>query len=116
MPGMHRVGITAVVNVADDAPPTKDGTWNFTILYVPLKDNTTTNPKWLIDHTVVSVRLLIENGHTVLVHCREGINRAPTICALYLAATENISFAEAWQQVRAIRPQVYEKSRTISGD
>ncbi|ODM92469.1 Dual specificity protein phosphatase 19 [Orchesella cincta] len=46
------------------------------------------------------------HGETVLVHCNAGISRAPSIVIAYLMQFENLSFDNAWEQVKAARPVI----------
>lgn len=110
---MMSAGITAILNVADDVPNTTNVCKSQIALHVPLKDNTKENPLWLIEHALTSLKLLLDEGKRVLVHCRCGINRSPTICALYLSRMEGRTFDECWAEILNLRPEVYPASRTL---
>ena len=58
----------------------------------------------MIDAGVEFVREQVEDGRTVLVHCAKGRGRSATILAAYLMQYEGLSFAEANQKMKAIRP------------
>lgn len=47
---------------------------------------------------------LIQGGHTVLVHCNAGCNRAPTVAIAYLHQHGGMSLAAARDFVKAQRP------------
>ena len=54
--------------------------------------------------------LLIDSQAPVYIHCLNGANRSPTVCALYLAykyPKEYPTFVEALNYVTAQRPETY---------
>ena len=53
-------------------------------------------------------------GDAVLVNCRAGVNRSPTVVLLYLMTEDNWSLAEALAHVRRIRPVVSPHPRYLA--
>ncbi|MGH2360857.1 MAG: protein-tyrosine phosphatase family protein [bacterium] len=51
------------------------------------------------------VRRLIQNGHTVFLHCTAGMNRSPTVALMYLNMIEGMPVEEALATVQLSRPQ-----------
>lgn len=51
------------------------------------------------------VRRLIQNGHTVFLHCTAGMNRSPTVALMYLNMIEGMPVEEALATVKLSRPQ-----------
>lgn len=54
-------------------------------------------------------------GHNVLVHCRAGIQRAPTVVTEYLKQYYQMSTALAIQRVRSVRPIAFINGYTFKG-
>jgi atypical dual specificity phosphatase len=54
---------------------------------------------------MILVRRLIQNGHTVFLHCSAGVNRSPTVALMYLNMIEGMSVEEALATVQLSRPQ-----------
>jgi len=51
------------------------------------------------------VDLAQRDGGKILVYCREGIDRAPFVAALYLHYFQDMSLEEAYKHVKSMRPQ-----------
>lgn len=51
------------------------------------------------------VRRLIQNEHTVFLHCTAGMNRSPTVALMYLNMIEGMPVEEALATVKLSRPQ-----------
>lgn len=51
------------------------------------------------------VRQLIQDGHSVYLHCTAGVNRSPTVALMYLNLIEAIPVEEALAIVQIRRPQ-----------
>ena len=81
-------GITAVLNVADNCNDHLYNGLEFAQIKIGLMDNTQ-NPVFLKDMAVQALKVLIDNGHTVLVHCVSGASRSPYVIFRYLAETEH---------------------------
>ncbi len=95
-------GYTAVVNMRRESDDQAKGIALDRYLYLPTIDNT---PPTLV-HLADGARFIgdeIARGGKVYVHCWEGVGRAPTMAAAYLVST-GLTTAEAWKQIRAVRP------------
>jgi hypothetical protein len=46
-------------------------------------------------------------GSNLLVHCRFGMNRSPTVVMALLMTLEDLSLAEAWKQLKSIHAEAY---------
>ncbi len=68
------------------------------------------NPMHGFDENLTAViRLIrghIQNGRRVLVHCRKGISRAPSVAIGYLIINQNLSFDAAFEKLRMANPKV----------
>ena len=101
--------ITAVLQVSE-TEPFKIGQ-NDGIRYdvVPMGDGPG-NPPWMIPEAVKRLGALLDDGHTVLIHCWAGFSRAPHITSLYLANKEGKDYWTVWNEIRSLRPGVHVKS------
>lgn len=55
---------------------------------------------------VATVKSVIQDGETVLVHCYEGKERAPTVLATALAELNDSTFQRELEEIRSKRPIV----------
>ena len=98
-------GITAVLNIRAEREDDVRLYQKHDITYQQLKVLDVTVPsEKMIDAGVAFVRQQIEDGRTVLVHCAKGRGRSATILAAYLMRYENMSFEQANQTMKSIRP------------
>ena len=98
-------GITAVLNIRAEREDDVRLYQKHDITYQQLKVLDVTVPsEEMIDAGVAFVRQQIEDGRTVLVHCAKGRGRSATILAAYLMLYENMSFEQANQTMKSIRP------------
>lgn len=82
-PSLNAEGITCVLSLCEQAPEAVPGV---KMIHAPISDEVTLPPQtW--SELLRALLAEIRDGHTVLVHCRLGVSRAPSLCAAYLAAT-----------------------------
>ena len=98
-------GITAVLNIRAEREDDVNFYRQHEITYQQLQVLDVTVPsEAAISAGVEFVRQQVENGHTVLVHCAKGRGRSATILAAYLMRYESMSFEEANQTMKQVRP------------
>ena len=78
----------------------------------PIPDETWLPPD-LWTKRVETLRVFLNAGATVLVHCRLGVSRAPALCAAYLihcgmAPDEARQFVEARRAVASMHPKTWQ--------
>ncbi|VDD82033.1 unnamed protein product [Mesocestoides corti] len=98
-------GITHVINVSADgeASPHVPAA---RFLRIPIHDNGKADIVPFFTEAFDFLDLAKLSGGRVLVHCFAGISRSPTLAIAYLMKTEHISFDEAYNRVKAIRPKI----------
>lgn len=102
--------ITALLNVAEDLNDPIYPIYKLLTVKVGLEDSKNNSPG-MIDLAVKTLKHLIDQGHTVLLHCRAGMSRSPYILALYLVEAENRTFEDIWAELRSLRQEVSVRSK-----
>ena len=98
-------GITAVLNIRAEREDDVELYRTHGINYLQLKVLDVTVPsEEMIDAGVEFLHHQIADGRTVLVHCAKGRGRSATVLAAYLMKYEGMSFAEANEKMKKIRP------------
>lgn len=98
--------VTAVLSLQTDDDLTKEGLrWKrlehwyssagIEARRVPIDDNSPEAVIAKLDEAVTSLSTLLDQGHTVYLHCSAGVNRSPTIAIAYLVKAEGLSVDEA---------------------
>lgn len=93
-------GFSAILNVA--AQSSYEPPEGIEYRKIPLKDDGS-NDCDEIDRAVDSLHELIQQGHRVLVHCRAGVSRSPSVVAAYLAKYEGHTLNSAMEVVKNSR-------------
>jgi protein-tyrosine phosphatase len=107
--------ITASLNVANDLNDPLYPIHKLITVKVGLSDDLKNSPA-MIELAVSTLKHLVDQGHTVLIHCRAGMSRSPHILALYLSQKENKTYREIWEQIRSLRHEVLDKSKLVRSD
>ena len=109
---LRSVGITHVLNCAEElsARPQQYGT-DVVIQHIPMEDDETPEVEQQILKAVNQLQDWYRRDYRVLVHCRAGISRSPTVVLAWLMLYKNMSFDDAWKKVvmarNFIRPNDY---------
>ena len=72
--------LTAILSLCEAQPPAVPGR---TMIHAPIPDEMVL-PGQVWDELTGCLSGLLMQGHAVLVHCRLGVSRAPSLCAAYL--------------------------------
>jgi hypothetical protein len=59
-----------------------------------------------LERVVETVRRARAQGRPVLIFCGHGVRRSPLAAAWYLHRTEGLPLSEAYERIRAVRPQI----------
>lgn len=102
-PALKAAGVTAILNVAKDLT-NKTTTHNeFVMCKVGLIDGNGNNPT-MAASAVMILKSLLEEGHTVLVHCHEGKSRSvAVVSSLLVLEKEFRNFDAAHAEVQRFR-------------
>lgn len=106
---MQARGITAILNLRREFDYTGSARVMEHYLHLPIEDNTAPSQAEL----AAGVRYITEElaeGGGVYIHCGVGVGRAPTLAAAYLVST-GLTPAEAWTQIRKVRPFIWPNRR-----
>lgn len=99
---LSKRGITAMVNMRTEFDDQAAGIAPPRYMHLKIIDNTPPT----LEHLQAGSDFIaqeIKQGGKVYVHCAAGVGRAPTMAAAYLVSTGR-SPAEAWRQIRKVRP------------
>jgi protein-tyrosine phosphatase len=109
---LRSVGITHVLNCAEElsASPERYGAL-VGIRHIPMEDDETPEVEEQLRDAVNQLQVWQREGHTVLVHCRAGISRSPTVVLAWMILFQNLTLDDAWKTVvsarNSIRPNDY---------
>ncbi|KAA8497612.1 Phosphoglucan phosphatase LSF2, chloroplastic [Porphyridium purpureum] len=73
---------------------------------VPILDFHADSLRSNLEQAAAQVKQLVDEGHTVYIHCTAGMGRAPAVAILYLARYEGIDPDKGLGMIRAVRPKV----------
>ena len=87
---LDELNIKAIINITPDVPNyfEKEGIYYHQI---PVGDDLYTEIACYFEDAVEFINSHIKNGKSVLVHCRMGISRSPSIVIAYIMKTKNIA-------------------------
>lgn len=96
-------GITAVVNVTPDEPNHFSNDSTFSYLSCPINDDPDENISAYFDVASDFIEQARNEGRVILVHCRGGVSRSPTIIIAYLIKYRDMDLQQAFTLVRKCR-------------
>ena len=100
---LGRLKITHVLSVCSTRPQPHQGV---TYLVIPVRDDPKVNIATYFARGIRFIRMALENGGVVLVHCVAGVSRSATMTIAYLMHTTGVSYPEAVGAVRRQRPVI----------
>nr|CCC15146.1 DUSP-like protein B [Fredericella sultana] len=100
---LQSLGVTDIVNVTADVP--NFYTSLFTYMRVPVEDTSSSNLKRYFVAVHAFIAQARQRGGAVLVHCRAGVSRSPTVVIAHLM------LQNGWTSSRAI--ETVQKQRSI---
>lgn len=110
VPFAYSAGITRILTLCE-ACPTSDTI----ILHCPIPDEVWL-PRDVWNGLIEQLSYLLDSGQSVLVHCRLGVSRSPTLVAAYLAcAGYELTLESALAYVHSKRACVKPHSETWRG-
>ncbi|KAL5105440.1 Sentrin-specific protease 7 [Taenia crassiceps] len=98
-------GVTHVINVSADGetsphvPPSR-------FLRIPIHDNGRADMVPYFERAFAFLDSAKDCSGRVLIHCFAGISRSPTLAIAYLMHDQRITFDEAYNRVKAMRPKI----------
>ena len=76
-------------------------------VWFSLEDDAVVKNEALFKAAISSTISLIENGHSVLIHCVAGLSRSPAVCAGVLMGMDGLSLEEAINRIRELKPSIH---------
>lgn len=110
---LKELGVTHVVNATSELRNYFEKEPNFSYFTVPVMDTDHSNIGVYFDDANKFMHEAIITGHTVLVHCQQGVSRSASICVAYLIGHENKKLVEAYTQVKKARSTVKVRSNFL---
>ncbi len=101
---MQRLEIRRILNVSESFRASDAG--GFEYAHVPISDYGNTDLSTLLDQCYQFIDAAKASNQNILVHCRHGQNRSPTVVLAYLMAREGQTLRDAYTLVAERRPQI----------
>jgi dual specificity MAP kinase phosphatase len=98
---LKKMGITAIINMRIHSPLSEIHFKGIKYLHLPTKDHTAPSLEDLIEGVNFADEE-IKHGGKVFIHCRQGIERGPTMTIAYLLK-KGFSFEDAFNKVQMAR-------------
>jgi len=98
---LKKHGITHILTVASGIPPKFPS--NFAYKVVTILDSPSANLKAHFQACIKFIKICIEQGGTILVHCFAGVSRSATIVIAYLMQELGMPLSEALMHVKKQR-------------
>lgn len=100
----NREKFDAIINCTNECKYEIDETENTYYYEYPLEDSNYTLVN--IDECIKFIELHVENGHKILIHCRMGISRSPTVLIAYLMKKCNKTYEESHDMILSKRSSI----------
>ena len=97
---LNQNGITCIINVSRHEGNSSNDYNNY---WLPLIDGDG-NEQYEFDNAVSVLTDMLNKNEVVLIHCLAGISRSATVLCCWWAKTNNISFDEAKEIIKLLRP------------
>lgn len=105
---LQDLGIDIVINVTPNLPFHSEQIEN---IGIPVYDDKSEYSKRILVEYIKEIlpymHLQLKRGKRILVHCRAGIQRSPTVIAAYLMKYKGMSIDEAIEFIQARRPTAF---------
>jgi protein-tyrosine phosphatase len=98
------LGVSRILNVSDSARFEDDP--RIVLKHILVSDFGDTNLVPVFSACNEFIAAAKSEGATILVHCRHGQNRSPTVVLAYLMEREGVSLKDAYHLVSTVRPNV----------
>lgn len=98
------LGVSRILNVSDSARFEDDP--RIVLKHIPVSDFGDTNLAPVFSACNEFIAAAKSEGATILVHCRHGQTRSPTVVLAYLMEREGMSLKEAYHLMSTARPRV----------
>lgn len=103
---LKQLGITHIVNATSELRNYFEKEPGFQYIAVPVQDTDHSNISQYFDETNVFIHDAVKTGHSVLVHCQQGVSRSASVVIAYLMKHSEHSLPEAYTAVKSKRSVV----------
>lgn len=97
------LGVTHVLNATSEVRNYFEKEPGFSYLNLPCMDTDAANMAPFFDQAVTFIHGARQEGHSVLVHCQQGVSRSAALVLAYLIKAERKPLAEAYTLLRSKR-------------
>ncbi|XP_055534036.1 dual specificity protein phosphatase 14-like [Wyeomyia smithii] len=109
VPMMRQLGVSLVINATTETelpntPLPCDETTGY--MRVPVKDNREANLEQYFDEVADKIEEESKLNGVTLVHCVAGVSRSASLCLAYLMKYHRMTLKDAYNHVKARRPQI----------
>ncbi|KAL7056937.1 hypothetical protein AAHC03_019238 [Spirometra sp. Aus1] len=101
---LRQYGITQLITAMIDPPPASLLSAVTSHIQISVEDAETSNLRIYFDSVGERIAMEKKRGGRTLVHCMAGISRSASLVLAYLIRHQNMSLADAYDLVRAVRP------------
>lgn len=108
VPTMQQLGVTLVINATTESelPNTPLPCDETGYLRVPVKDSRETDLDRYFNEVADRIEEESQRNGITLVHCVVGVSRSASLCLAYLIKYHRMSLKDAYQHIKARRPQI----------
>ncbi|XP_029735091.2 dual specificity protein phosphatase 18 [Aedes albopictus] len=108
VPTMKELGVTLVINATTETelPNTPLPCDDTNYMRVPVKDNRETDLDQYFNQVADRIEEESQRNGIALVHCVVGVSRSASLCLAYLIKYHRMSLKDAYQHIKARRPQI----------
>ncbi|XP_055603423.1 dual specificity protein phosphatase 14-like [Uranotaenia lowii] len=108
VPMMQQLGVTLVINATTETelPNTPLPCDDTSYLRIPVKDNREADLNQYFHQVADRIEQESQNNGIILVHCVAGVSRSASLCLAYLMKYHRMSLKDAYNHVKARRPQI----------
>ena len=99
---LNEMGITHILNMAQQLPCYHEATKKFIYLHIPLQDTVDTDVTAVMPVAARFIKNVEAKGGRVLIHCISGVSRSVTVALMYLVIQHRIQLIFAFGYMKQV--------------